>query len=69
MPEQSRAPTSSDVDTRLHEAVFNARVARHHRDCMCCQYRDADGEAFCTPAEWRFNNMVDRLIDRALQER
>ena len=63
-------PTTTDttVVQQLHDAVFQARTARHHPTCSCSQYRDAHREGFCTPAEWRFSQMADRLIDKARAE-
>lgn len=63
---------TATVTAELSNALRQARLARHHPDCRCGIYRDAPepmrGAPYCTPAEWRWESMLDRLITKALDE-
>lgn len=59
--------TLTSVD-QIAQAVYNARHARHHQDCRCANWRDTFGAPFCSPLEKRWEDTIDRLIDRARME-
>lgn len=61
-------PTTTDTSVvqKLHDAVLQARLARHHSTCVCCQYRDATGAPYCNATDWRYSSMIDRLITAVL---
>ncbi len=50
------------LTAQLAEAVQQARHARHHESCDCSVYRSGDGEGWCSPQEWRFSTMADRIL-------
>lgn len=55
------AATITDTKHQLAVAVDSARHARHHQDCRCASYR-RDSAPYCTSDEWRWCQMVDRLL-------
>lgn len=60
-------PTKTTTADRLHTAVHQARLSRHHQDCHCGNLR-INNAPYCTAQEATATRRVDILLDVLLQE-
>lgn len=47
---------------QLADALTQARMSRHHRTCRCNLYRSVKGAGYCRVEEWRYCEIIDRLL-------
>lgn len=58
--------TVTNPKATIADAVRFVRDSRHHSNCNCFSFRDANREAFCTAQEALWTKAIARLIDECL---